>query len=89
MSDIRKQIKERVEYVLENEQDETVLNMLNEKLAEYQQKLQHSAWERTPDSEKDQIRKAFADLEVEDNQTSHSDMKKYFQSWREKLSGEA
>lgn len=86
---LKKEIKAKVEYILQTEQDEKVLSQLNEDLTVYERKLERSAWERTPEEEKQQIRKAFEEMKSTDNVVSHEEMKKHLKSWRERLSSEA
>lgn len=85
MSDLKKEIKRRVEYILNSEHDEKSLSQLNEELASYEKKLEESAWERTPESVKQEIRDAFESLKDEKNTVSHQEMIAHMNSWRERL----
>lgn len=83
---LKKEIKRKVEYILNVEDDEATLNQLNEELASYQKKLEESAWERTSEEEKQEIRAAFESLKREENRISQAEMDNFLNSWRERLS---
>jgi uncharacterized membrane protein YukC len=83
---LKKEIKRKVEYILNMEDDEATLNQLNEELASYQKKLEESAWERTSEEEKQEIRAAFESLKREENRISQAEMDNFLNSWRERLS---
>lgn len=85
MSDLKSEIKKRVNYILDSGADEAVLNQLNEELASYEKKLEESAWDRTSEEEKQQIRAAFDSLRDEKNTVSHEEMMAHMNSWEERL----
>ena len=82
---LRTEIKKKVEYILRTEEDQAILNQLNEQLATYQKKLEESAWERTPELEKQRIRASFESLKSKANRLDAAEMEKFAMSWRERL----
>lgn len=82
---LKKEIKRKVEYILNTERDEEALNQLNEELASYERKLEESAWERTSEEEKQKIREAFDSMKDESNTISHEEMLAHLDSWKERL----
>ena len=85
---IKGEIKKKVEYILNTDEDEANLNRLNEQLASYEKKLEESAWERTPENVKREIRVAFDSLKRPENRISEVEMDKFLDSWKERLSSQ-
>ncbi len=83
---LRKEIKDKLEYILHTEQDEKLLHQLNEELTSYKSKLESAAWERTSDQEKQEIRQAFESMNKKENRISQAEMDNFLERWKEKLS---